>query len=93
MEAQQKILVIRRLALAKYCEQVDSSLTALPPVTRATLERHLTELNIRISSVTEIHNTLTSLVKDEDLDDFICESENWLEQKMATLDRLNECLN
>ena len=92
MEAQLKTKRIKRTALSKYCKQVESNLNATPPVSLATLERHMSELNARIAQVTDIHNTLTELVKEDDLDNLLSEHDNWLEDKMATFDRLSECI-
>ena len=92
MEAQYKIRMIRRTSLNQYCEQIDANLGATPPVSLVTLERHMTELNTRIGLVTEIHNTLTELVKEEDLNNLLSEHDNWLEQRMVTFDRLSEAL-
>ena len=92
MEAQLKTKRIKRTALSKYCKQVESNLNATPPVSLATLEHHMSELNARIAQVTDIHNILTELVKEDDLDNLLSGHDNWLGDKMATFDRLSECI-
>ena len=78
-----------RTLLTKYCKTIETALDAENPASLITLERHSVELTKKIDAVNEIHNTLTTLTEEADLDNVISEQINWLENRMAVLDNLN----
>ena len=82
----------KRSELRIYCEIIESSLDTTSEVPLASLERYLTELNILINNVKEIHNSILEVVQADDLNTVLTEQFAWLEKQLATLDRLSESI-
>ena len=82
----------RRLALSQYCDKISANIDANPLISVVALERHIAEINARISKVTETHNNLTEIVDEEGLANLISEQDDWLEPRLAILDKVSENL-
>ena len=80
----------KRALLVNYCTLVNQELESEGTITTIKLERYVNELNKRARQVAEIHESLTELVEEGEIENLLSEQETWFENQMKEVDVLNE---